>query len=355
MKLFIPGPVEVRPEILGEMARPPVGHRFPQFEELYADVISKLKRVLYTEQEVFTATCSATGLWEAAVRNCVKKRMLAATCGAFSERWADVGEANGKEVVRLSVEWGRPNLPDAIDDALKKGDYDAFTVVHNATSAGLTNPLPEIAEVLNNYPDVLFMVDAVSSMAGIKIEFDKLGIDFCLAGTQKAFALPPGFAIAAVSEKAMTRAKEVQNRGYYFDLLKWKKYALKNQTLYTPSISHLYALDKQLDDILVEGLENRFQRHAETARYVQRWALERFDIFPEEGYWSNTLTTIKNTRGISIAELNETLLEKHDCVISNGYGKLKEQTFRISHMGDLQLSDLEELLGWIDEIIAART
>ncbi len=353
MKLFIPGPVEVRPEILKEMARPLIGHRFPQFEELYGAIIPKLKKVLYTEQEVFTGTCSATGMWEAAVRNCVGKRMLAATCGAFSERWADVGEANGKEVVRLSVDWGKPNLPDAIDDALKKSDCDAFTMVHNATSAGLTNPLYEIAEVVKNYPDVMFMVDAVSSMAGIKIEFDKLGIDFCLASTQKAFALPPGFAIAAVSEKAMERAKEMKNRGYYFDLLSWKKYAQKNQTLYTPSISHLYALNKQLDDILAEGMDARFQRHAEMAQYVQRWALENFDIFPEKGYWSNTLTTVKNTRGISVADLNRELLEKHDCIISNGYGKLKEQTFRIAHMGDLQMSDLEELLGWIDEIIGA--
>ncbi len=353
MKLFIPGPVEVRPEVLKEMARPPIGHRFPEFAELYGAVILKLKKVLYTEQEVFTGTCSATGLWEAAVRNCVKKRMLAATCGAFSERWADVGEANGKEVVRLSVEWGKPNLPDVIDDALKKGDFDAFVLVHNETSTGLTNPLPEIAEVLKNHPDVIFMIDAVSSMVGIKIEFDKLGIDFCLASTQKAFAIPPGFAIAAVSHKAMERAEEVENRGYYFDLLSWKKYAQKNQTLYTPSISHLYALDKQLDDMLAEGMEARFKRHEKMAKFVQGWALEKFDMFPEEGYWSNTLTTVKNTRGISVADLNKELLEKHDCVISNGYGKLKEQTFRIAHMGDLQISDLEELLAWIDDIIDA--
>jgi len=351
VKLFIPGPTYVRPEILQEMARQMIGHRDPEFAELLAPIIAKLKQILYTRQEVFVATCSATGLWEMGIRNLCRRKVLCATCGAFSERWAKVAEANGKEVTCLSVEWGKPNLPETIADALRRGDYDAFLLVHSETSTGLANPLAEIAEVLRDHPDVMFLVDAVSSMGGMKIEFDQLGIDFLLASVQKCFALPPGLAICAVSERALERAKEVPNRGYYFDLLEYKKNQDKFQTISTPCIPQLYALAKQLDAMLAEGMEARFRRHRQMAEYVREWARRRFALFPEAGYESDTLTTVTNTRKIDIRALNRELKAKHDCMISNGYGKLKDITFRIAHMGDLQMRDMEELLGWIDTII----
>lgn len=351
MKLFIPGPVHLRPEIRQEMSRTMVGHRDQAFVELFTPVLEKLKKVLYTEQNVFVATCSGSGLWEMGIRNLCRKKVLCATCGAFSERWADAAEANGRQVTRLSVEWGRPNLPETIAEALGKDGYDAFAMVHNETSTGLTNPLEEIGEVLRDFPGVISMVDAVSSMAGLKIEFDRLGIDFLMASSQKALALPPGIAICAVSERAMERAGTIANRGYYFDLLEYRRRAAKGQTVTTPSIPHIHALSRQLDDILAEGLDSRFRRHREMAEVVRAWAREHFAIFPEEEYASDTVTTIRNTRGISVADLNAQLLEQHDCVIANGYGKLKDETFRISHMGDLQPADLEELLGWINEIL----
>lgn len=351
MKLFIPGPVEVRPEILREMSRPPLGHRSAEFTELFTGVTNKLKRLFDTRQHVFISTSSGSGFWEAATLSCVRKRALCCTCGAFSERWADVCEAHGREVVRLGVDYGRPNLAQPLADALKKDHFDAVTYCHNETSTGLRNPLEQVAEVLKDFPDTLLLVDCVSSLAGMPVRFDEWGLDFALASSQKALALPPGLAVALVSDRALERAGEVENRGYYFDLLRFKKYADRGQTVTTPSVSHVYALDRQCDDMLREGMEARFGRHRRMAEFVRSWARERFELFPEEGYESDTVSCIRNTRGISIAGLNEELKRRHDCVISNGYGELKEKTFRIAHMGDLQLSDLQELTGWLDEFV----
>ena len=351
MKLFIPGPVEVRPEILREMARPPLPHRGAEFTALFSGVLAKMKRLLETRQHVFVSTSSGSGFWEAAARSCVRRRVLCCTCGAFSARWADACEQNGKEVVRLAVDDGRPNLPDRVADALRKGGFDAVAYCHNETSTGVANPLMQVAAVVKDFPDVLLLVDCVSSLGGMPVRFDEWGLDVALASSQKAFALPPGLAFALVSDRALARAAEVKDRGYYFDLLAFKKYADRGQTPTTPSIGHIYALDRQLDDMLKEGLEQRFARHREMAELVRRWARERFALFAEPGYESDTVTCVRNTRGLNVAALNDELKRRHDCCISNGYGALREKTFRISHMGDLVPADLEELLGWLDELI----
>ena len=353
-KLFIPGPTEVRPEVREELARPMIGHRAKEFSELLMEVTPKVQKLLYTQNHVFMSTSSSTGMMEGAVRNCVAKRCLNCVCGAFSQRWHEITLANGKEADPLEVEWGRAILPEMIDERLATGKYDAITLVHNETSTGVMNPLEEIAEVMRKYPDVTFIVDAVSSMAGVKIEVDRLGIDVCLAGVQKAFALPPGLTVVAVSDRALKKAKKIKSRGYYFDFLVFLRYLDdRQQTPTTPSIPHLYALNKQMDDILAEGLERRFARHREMADYVRSWAREHFALFAQEGYESDTVTAIRNTKGISVVGLNEELAER-GAMISNGYGKLKEKTFRIAHMGDLQLEEIKELLGWIDEIVAAQ-
>jgi len=350
-KLFIPGPTEVREDILDVMKTPMIGHRSKEFSELYDSVIPKVKKVLYTENKVFLSTSSATGLMEGAIRNCVKEKALNLVCGAFSKRWHQITKANGKEADVVEVEWGKAILPEMVRDALKTGKYDAVTFVHNETSTGVMNPIYEIAEVMKEFPDVSFLVDAVSSMVGVKIEVDRLGIDVCLAGVQKAFALPPGLALCSVSEKALKKAESIPNRGYYFDFLTFLKYDQdKHQTPTTPIISIIFALDKQLDRFFEEGLENRFARHLEMANYVRDWTRQYFAFFPDEKYLSNTLTAIKNTRGISVADLNKEL-GKRGAMISNGYGKLKEQSFRIAHMGDLTLDDMKWLLSQINEIL----
>jgi len=349
-RLFIPGPTEVRAENLNALARPQIGHRSDEFRQLYASVVARLRRLLGTDLQVFLFTSSSTGVWEAAVRNCVRDRVLCCVQGAFSERWHRVAEANGKRADRLEVDWGRAIQAEAVDRALSGGAYDAITVVHNETSTGVINDLPAIARVMRGHPDVSFLVDVVSSLAGAPVEVDQLGIDVCLAGLQKALALPPGLAVASVSERAMEKAAGVANRGYYFDFLEMRKHAEKNQTPSTPAIPQIQALDAQLDSILDEGLERRHQRHASLAAIVQNWARSHFELFAEEGHESPTVTCVRNTRGIPVAKTNDEL-GRMGATISNGYGKLKEQTFRIAHMGDTQEWEIRGLLHSLSRIL----
>ncbi len=350
-KLFTPGPVEVRPEILQAMSTPQIHHRSPEFSRTYDDVQENLKRLLYTENPVFLITSSSTGAMQAAVTNTVSKKCLNLVNGAFSTRWHQITERNGLPNEKLDLEWDRAIKPAMVDEKLKTGKFDAVALVFNETSTGMMNPLPEIAEVVKQYPDVLLLVDAVSGMAGAKIEVDKWGVDVCLAGVQKAFALPSGLTVASISQKALDRAEKL-DRGYYFNFPLLLKYHKRSQTRVTPCIAQIFALQEQLKEMMEEeGLENRFKRHKEMASIVQNWAREKFDLFPEEGYESVTLTCVKNTRGISVADLNNELIEKHNIRISNGYGDLKEKTFRIAHMGDIQIADVRGLLATIDDIL----
>jgi aspartate aminotransferase-like enzyme len=172
----------------------------------------------------------------------------------------------------------------------------------------------------------------------------------CLAGVQKCFALPPGLTVAAVSDRARERGKTVAKRGFYFAWDAMDKSYEKSQTPATPAISLIQALNVQMDRILAEGLENRWQRHIEMAEYTRAWARKHFRIFGDERYLSNTVTNIENTRGISVADLNKEL-GKRGAVISNGYGELKEKCFRIAHMGDLSMADMQWLTAQIDDIL----
>jgi len=350
-KLFTPGPTEVRPEILQAMSIPQIHHRSPEFSELYAELQPKLQKFLYTDQTVFVFTSSSTGVMEAAVQNTVRKKCLNLVNGAFSKRWHEITKACGIPCEALENPWDKAIKPDQVEEKLATGEFDAVTLVFNETSTGMMNPLSEIADVAKSFPDVMLLVDAVSAMGGVKIEFDRLAADVLLAGVQKAVALPAGITICAVSDRALARAEEVKPKTYYFSFPVMLKYHKKNQTPSTPSIPHLFALKAQLDAMFAEGLERRFARHEEMASLVQAWAKKHFDIYPEEGYWSKTLTCIKNTQGVNVAELNKTLVEEHGMRISNGYGDLKEKTFRIAHMGDLTTADIRGLLSTIDMIL----
>ncbi len=350
-RLFTPGPTEVRPEILKELSTPQVHHRSPEFSELYGQIQPKLQKLLYTQNPVFLFTSSSTGAMESAVTNLVAKRCLNLVNGAFSKRWHEITASNGVPCDAFTIEWDKAIKPEMIAGQLETGKYDAVTLVLNETSTGLMNPLEDIAEVVNHYPDVFLLVDAVSGMAGVKIDTDALKIDFVLAGVQKAFALPAGLAVAAVSERALARAESAPPRSYYFNLTKMAKSHQKNQTPSTPAIPHMYALNAQLDDMLAEGLEERFGRHEKMATIVQAWAKKYFDIYPEEGYWSKTLTCVKNSRQIDVAGMIKTLVNDYHVRIANGYGDLKGKTFRIAHMGDTQVDEIEGLLKVIETVL----
>ncbi|HOT72660.1 MAG TPA: alanine--glyoxylate aminotransferase family protein [Anaerohalosphaeraceae bacterium] len=353
-KLFIPGPVHVLPEVLQQLARPTLGHRNKEYSQLHKETVDMLKKILFTEQHIFLCTSSASGIWEASIRNCVKKDepVLCTMCGAFSDKWADVARSCGRIVDELKVEWGQATTPELIDKALSAKKYAAVTLVYNETSTGLTNPVYEISEMMKRkYPDVLVFVDAVSGMVGLPIHFDQLGWDVVFASVQKAFAIPPGFTVTAVSNRALEKSKSVPERGYYFDFQAFAKAAEKDQTPTTPSIPHIMALHYQCTRLLEEGMEHVWARHKEMGDYARAWAKEHLALFCEEKYASNTLTTVKNTRGIDIPAVIKAVQAKHNVLFGNGYGKLKNETFRVAHMGDITLEDLKQVLAWIEEEI----
>jgi predicted phosphoserine aminotransferase len=354
-RLVIPGPVEVRPEILDAQTQWMIGHRSTAFADLFARLQPKLKQAFLTQYRVFISGSSGTGLWEGAVRNCIRdgRKVLHLVAGAFSERWADVSRLNGKQVDVITLPWGSAHTPEMVEDALKEDSYDAVCVVHNETSTGVTNPIADIGAVVNRYPDTLYMVDTVSGIMGAEFRTDDWGIDVALTSSQKAFALPPGMALAAVSDRALERASQVINRGYYFDFVDWEASLKKNNTTSTPPISLMFALDVQLDDILAEGLDARWARHTQMRDMTHQWALARaFGLFAQEGYRSVTVTAVDNTRGIDVDQMAKFMGGK-GWSMDKGYGKIKGKTFRIAHMGDMQPTELEGILSGLDEFVGA--
>jgi len=351
-KLFIPGPVNVTEDTLQKMATPMISHRGKEASNLQRGISDKLRKLMYTQNEILLSTSSGSGLMEGAVRSCTQKRAAVFSCGNFGNRWFAMAEDNNVPADKFEVEWGLPNTAESVEKVLATGKYDLITITHNETSSGIMNPVEEIAEVMKKYPEVIFCVDAVSSLGGTKIEVDKLGIDICITSSQKCLGLPPGLSLCSISEKALEAARKVKFRGTYFDLLQIYEYIKKKDYQYpsTPSLSHMFALDYQLDKILKEGLDNRFARHTEMANYVRTWAKEKFALLAQEEFASNTVTCVKNTREISVGDLNKALGER-GFMISNGYGKLKDKTFRIAHMAEATLSEIKELLSIIDEIL----
>jgi aspartate aminotransferase-like enzyme len=353
VKLHIPGPVEVSEKTFRAFCSPMIGHRGQGFKDLYAKIQPQLQQLLFTKQLVYLSTSSAWGVMEGAIRNLVAKKVLNCMCGAFSDKWFDVSKRCGKDAEALQVPWGSPILADAVDKQLATGKFDALTVIHNETSTGVMSPLAELAALKKKYPDVMFIVDAVSSMTATKIEFDALGIDVLLAGTQKAFAMPPGTAVFVCSPAALTKAATMKDRGYYFDFVEFQKNAEQNMTPSTPSIGHVYALASKLEDIFTEGLEARFARHRQTSQLTRDWAAKHgFTLFPEKGFESLTLTCVNNGakpggRTVDVAKLQK-LVKGQGFLIDGGYGKIKGTTFRISNMGDETESTMKQLYAALD-------
>lgn len=356
VKLHIPGPVEVSEKTFQAFRSPMIGHRGQGFKDLYGKIQPQLQQLFYTNRLVYLSTSSAWGVMEGAIRNLVAKKVLNCMCGAFSDKWLDVSKKCGKEAEALQVEWGSPIRAEQVDAKLATGQFDALTLIHNETSTGVMSPLNDIAKLKKKYPDVMFIVDAVSSLTATKIPFDELGIDVLLAGTQKAFAMPPGLAVFACSAAALERAAKMKDRGYYFDFLEFQKNAEQNMTPSTPSIGHIYALASKLEDFFAEGLEARYLRHATLSQMTRKWAEKHgFNFFPENGFESVTLTCVNNGakpnaggRTVDVAKLQK-LVKDRGFLIDGGYGKIKGTTFRLSNMGDETESSMQQLYAALDE------
>ena len=351
-KLFIPGPIDCRPEVLEKLSQPMIGHRTKEATEIGRRIEQNMQKIFRTKNTVVISTTSGSGLMESAIKCCTAKRAAVFSVGSFGDRWYKMATTNGVPADLFSVEAGKCTTPEMVDEVLATGKYDLITVTHNETSSGVMNPVGAIGEVVKKYPDVVFCVDTVSSAGGSDIPVDEWGIDFCITSTQKCLGVPPGLSLAAVSEKAYNRAKTVPNRGLYLDIVSiYDMMVEKAQYPSTPALSLMYALDWQLDQIVnVEGIENRFARHKEMAEYVRAWARKNFALLADEDCLPKTLTVVKNTRNVDISDLNKKLAD-YGVTIAAGYGKLKETTFRISHMGDYTMDDMKLVTSSIDKIL----
>jgi aspartate aminotransferase-like enzyme len=356
-KLLIPGPTEVSQEILNEQTRPLIGHRSSEFSELYGGITAKLSKYFELPANCKpTVTTSSGTLWFDIIgRSIVKQKALACINGAFSQRCAETLRACGKNTDFLEVEWGKAVKPEMVAEKLDGGDYDTLTVCHNESSTGVRNPIIEIGRLVRKrHPNIIYAVDAVSSMAGDKTLPQEIGCDLVFASTQKCFALPPGLTVALVGDRAIERAKDIPFRGAYTDLVEIFEFEKKHQTPFTPCIPLLYALNKRMDLLLEETYDRVYQRHLEMAHFVQEWAKKHFEMFSELGYESITVSCVKNTLGKSVKDLNQKLGEK-GYMISNGYGKLSEKTFRIGHMGEWNLAGIKKVISMIDSIWGLKT
>ena len=335
VRLYNPGPINVSDDTFAAMSAAMIGHRGNDFVKLYEDIHPKLQALFGKGGPVYLCTSSAWGVMEASVRNLTQKKVLNCCNGAFSDKWLNVSERCGVEAEALTAEWGTPISPSNLNDALSSGEFDLVTLVHNETSTGVMNPLNEIAEVVSKYPDVLLVVDTVSSFSATPINTKENEIDVVLTGSQKALALPPGLDLFTVSDKALERAKSTPDRGYYFDFLEFHKNWEKMMTPSTPCMSLLYGLQHQLNMIFNEGVDERYARHIRLNSMVHDWVEQNnFQHFAPDGYRSKSLTCVANNLNIDVPSWISAMRDKYSLIINGGYGKIKGTTFRISNMGD---------------------
>ncbi len=348
--LYTVGPVYVAPDTLESMNRPMITHRSPEYKELHADIVEKIRKTLGTDMDVFLVPGSATVLNEGAIRNGVQDRMLGITNGSFGNRLIEIGELNGKTVDKVEVPWGKAMRPEDIAGRVTR-DTEAVCWCANESSTGVTSDSIAISRAVSEQnPDALKIIDAVTAMYVSDMRIKDIDADAIVFGSQKALALPPGLAIMLCSERMLEKAKTVRNRGFYTDLLKIKKQSDVSYALTTPPVSLMYGLQHRLDRMMEEGLENVYARHAEMSRLVTRWADERLaGVFPEEGYRTKG-TTVLNRGPLDFDAFHKKLKAK-GFEISNGYGQIKEQTFRIGHMGDETPAGIKELLAAMDSIL----
>ncbi len=353
---FLPGPVYVTEEVRRAMTAPIVSHRSRAFQEVYGRIAADLRGIFRTARDIPSATGSATLVMEMAVGSTVRRDVLNLVCGAFSERWHAISRALGKRADRLDVPWGRAVDPDLVRQALRRKRYEAVTVVHNETSTGVINPLAEIARAVHEESDALVLVDAVSSLAGAPVETDAWGLDVVLTGSQKALAAPPGLVPFTASERTESRAAEVEPRGFYTDLLRYLRRHRKDGPITTPAIPVVWALGRQLARIAEEGLEARWERHRRLHERMSRWLDEgggaRGITFAteEQTIRSPTVSCLRPPPGVEAPALVARLAEK-GYTVAGGYGAWKPTTFRIGHMGEVGMEDLDELLAAVEETL----
>lgn len=358
-KLYIPGPIDVSEDVLKEMAMPPYSHRSNILGDKLKSIEKNMKNLLNIVDDfykIFIFTSSGTGVMEACARNCIKDRCLCISTGAFGAKWHDIIKRNGKEADLLEFRYGSSYYTPLIRaylDLVKY--YDSITVTHNETSTGVENNLNEIkfltSELRNKGRELTLMVDAVSSIGGIDIDLSDNVVDVIFSSSQKCLGVPPGLAVAAVSKRALERSRTVKGKGLYFDFIEHEKCMNEYRSLVTPAEAQINALAKSLENIInIEGKEARFRRHKRLAEIAQEWTLKYFDLFADRNCLSDTVTCVKNNKGVDLKKVKEKM-KSLGYVIDTGYPTIKIPTFRIAHMGDRREEDFIEFLDVLTKVI----
>jgi len=355
-KLFTAGPVACFPEVLKIMNVQMFSHRSKECKTIHMDTVKRLKQFLGAEKgEVLLFPNSGTGIMELSIRNSVPRgeKVLVTVVGAFGDRYKEVVESNGRKAVLLEYEPGKAVHPEDLDAALHKNpDVTAVTITHNETSTGVLNPLSELAKVVREHGKLLF-VDAVSAMGGTDIHVNTWGIDVGFSSSQKAFGVPPGLAVGVFSEEFLERAKTIEEKGWYFDVLKYVKYQNEKQGIpSTPPIPQVLGLNVILRVIeQMGGKEKWLNVYKQRAEMIRNGVKELgLSTLAEKGYESPTIAAVMTPEGITGTQVYEAMRQRK-FELAKGYGAVKEKTFRIGNMGYIPFEDIQEMLKNLREVI----
>lgn len=353
----MPGPTEVRPEILDALRRPMIFHRTGEMEALMRRVTAGLGAIFGTRRAVHVLTGSGTSAMELAIRNGSVKNVLSVIHGDFGERFAKIAESCSRAVTRLKAEPGDVVTLDRVRDAMKRQPFDAVLATHSETALGVLADIAGIGAIVKEHDDCLLLVDAVSSAGAVAIETDAWGADAIVSASQKALALPPGLAFAAVSERLVARAKGVANRGTYLDVLRYEEFTGKSQSPTTPAVSLLFALDRQMADVAQETPAGRYTRHADMAAACTSW-VERAErdglgvsVMARAGHRSPSVTCIKSP--LKTADLLSRM-RKEGFELGGGQAEFTQSTFRVGHMGDHTPAGVNAMLDVLGRVMRAR-
>jgi len=353
-QLRIPGPTPLPERVVRSMNRPMIDHRGPEFAAILAEITAGAKRVFKTKNDLLLLTSSGTGGLESAVANLVSPgdEVVAALCGNFGERFAALAAAYGASVVRLEFEWGQPVDPDDLKVVLQRHPKaQVVLLTHNETSTGLTNPLRELAQTARSAERVV-VVDGVSSISSIDIETDSWGVDVAVSGSQKGWMAPPGIALVSVSERAWAQQANARSPRFYFDWKEAKTWAEKGMTPFTPAVPVAFALQEGLRMLQEEGLNKVYERHQRLARATQAGLQALgFQLFAQDGYRSNTVTSAVPPPGLDVAALRSLLDTKYGVVIAGGQGKMTGKMVRVGHLGAVAEGDVVQVIWAMEQAL----
>ena len=349
VNLRIPGPTPCPDDVLQAMSRQMINHRGPEFAEIVTRITSGLQTMFETKNDVLTLTSAGTGALEAAVVNTLSPgdRALCVSIGVFGDRFADIGATYGVNVEKLSFDQGTAAEPAQIAAALKKDpSFKAVMVTHNETSTGVTNDLGAIAKAIREVrPDILILVDAISSLGSVPLPIDAWDLDVVFTGSQKGWMVPPGMAMVAVSKRAWDAVEKARIPRYYFDYKKAKKYLETGQTPWTPAVSVYFAMDVAMKTLLAEGLKNIHARHARLGQFTRDGVKALgLKLLADERVASNTVTAVLVPEGVDGPALNKLMRTEYNTVLAGGQGPLTGKIFRIGHLGLVSEADLQACL-----------